>query len=480
MTPRSTPIATMRCSSVRRALLTSRLLNTCRMYCHEKDCDRTLTNFGLILSKDAVLASQQVKKGEHWTCYVKYGDVEGSISRSGNVPNMIKSRGIQTYRSGPFQSASFTPLAYILLEEEIKLNTTSAWPIPDTYYRNNSNCVVVGGDKPDQSSKIVEREVELLKREDCESAYPHLDTNNLCITIPQEFCNFKHCEYYSHSAALVCGGVFSALVGEHTSAACNSGEPRTCADLSEAQMWIRELQGTVSFNEDYKGATVMVGLQKPHEKFYGLGAIISKHKVLTTHVPFKHHTSEEGYVDYGYGRSSWLHAKPLTIPSIIHKTDLQLYMLSLEEGIPFFPGGAQTLRLAEGLPHQDDQCVVGTFKPRWMLLAVTIIDHNECLKKITNLHEDHLCIRHKFPVTFDELEGGNPIICEGLLTAIAIKCDCERNELHPAAPIYTFLPWILTSISERGLSSSDQPKIILLLLLINAGVIYVNIFLGKN
>uniref|UniRef100_A0A340TZS8 Peptidase S1 domain-containing protein n=1 Tax=Glossina morsitans morsitans TaxID=37546 RepID=A0A340TZS8_GLOMM len=448
-----------------------------RMYCHERNCDRTLTNFGVILSKDAVLTSQQVKSGERWTCYVKYGDLEGSISRTGNVPNMIKSRGIQTYKRGPFQSAAFTPLAYILLEEEIELNITSAWPIPYTYYSNESKCVVVGGDKLDRSSKIVEREVELLKREDCESAYPNLDKNNVCITIPKEFCNFKHCDYYSHSAALVCGGVFFALVGEHTSAACNSGEPRTCAGINEAQMWIRAVQETVNFNKDYQSATVMVGLQKPHEIFYGLGAIISRYKVLTAYVPFKSHTSEEGYVDYGYGRSSWRHAKPVTIPSIIHQKDLQLYVLALQEDIHLFPGGAQAVRLAKELPQQGDQCVVGTFKPRWMLLAVTIIDHNECRKTIKNLHEDHLCIRHNFPVTFDELEGGNPIICDGMLTAIATKCDCERNELHPATPIYTFLPWILTSINERGFSSSDQPRIILLLLLINSGVMYVNIFL---
>uniref|UniRef100_A0A1B0AD61 Peptidase S1 domain-containing protein n=1 Tax=Glossina pallidipes TaxID=7398 RepID=A0A1B0AD61_GLOPL len=451
-----------------------------RIYCHERDCDRTLTNFGVILSKDAVLTSQQVKKGEHWTCYVKYGDVEGPISRTGNVPNMIKSRGIQTYKSGPFESAAFTPLAYILLEEEIKLNTTSAWPIPYTYYHNKSKCVVVGGDNLDRSSKIVEREVELLEREDCESAYPHLDKNNVCITILKEFCNFNHCDYYSHSAALVCGGVFFALVGEHTSAACNSGEPRTCAGIYEAQMWIRAVQETVSFNADYESTIVMVGLQKPHEIFYGLGAIISRYKVLTAYVPFKSHTSEEGYVDYGYGRSSWRHAKPVTIPSIIHKKGLQLYVLALEEGIRLYSGGAQAVRLAKELPQQDDQCVVGTLKPRWMLLAVTIIDHNECRKKIKNLHEDHLCIRHNFPVTFDELEGGNPIICDGVLTAIATKCDCERNEFHPATPIYTFLPWILTSISERGFSSSDKPRIIFLLLLINSSVTCVNIFLGKS
>uniref|UniRef100_A0A1A9ZJN7 Peptidase S1 domain-containing protein n=1 Tax=Glossina pallidipes TaxID=7398 RepID=A0A1A9ZJN7_GLOPL len=268
---------------------------------------------GLTLSKDAVLTSQQVKKGERWTCYVKYGDVDGPISRTGNVPNMIKSRGIRTYKSGPFQSPAFTPHAYILLEEEVKLNTTSAWPIPYTYCHNESNCVVVGGDKLDRSSKIVEREV-------CESAYPNLD------------------------------------------------------------------------------------------------------------------------------------------------------VLALEEGIRLFPGGAQAVKLAKELPQQDDQCVVGTFKPRWMLLAVTIIDHNECRKKIKNLHEDHVCIRHNFPVTFDELEGGNPIICDGVLSAITTKCDCERNEFHPATPIYTFLPWILIRIGERGFSSRDKLGIFLLLLLINSSL----------
>uniref|UniRef100_A0A1B0AVG7 Peptidase S1 domain-containing protein n=1 Tax=Glossina palpalis gambiensis TaxID=67801 RepID=A0A1B0AVG7_9MUSC len=400
-----------------------------RMNCRESDSGRGLTNFGIIISKDAVLTSHQVNRGEYWTCYVKYGNIEAPVSTSGKLPNIIKSRSIQTYKSRSIRSPSFTPLAYIFLEEEIKLDSTSASPIRWTRYpyRNHDKCVVVGGDKLHHSSKIVEREVEVLDQGDCKLQYPKLDEDNMCIRIPKEFCKFNHCEYYSRSAGLVCNGMFFALVGDHTSQTCNSSYPRTCAGLSGAYGWIKALEKTVSFNADYKRATVKIGLQKPNEKFYGLGAIISRYRVLTAYVPFKYDTSEEGYVDYGNRRGLWRYAEPVTFPSLSHRGNLQLYVIALEEGIRLFPGGPQAVKLANELPHPSDECVVGTFKPRWMLFAVTIFDHAECRKHIRYLHKDHLCIRQKFPSTFDELEGGE--------TSTNSSYDEKKTEKFSPLPI---------------------------------------------
>uniref|UniRef100_A0A1A9WGX6 Peptidase S1 domain-containing protein n=1 Tax=Glossina brevipalpis TaxID=37001 RepID=A0A1A9WGX6_9MUSC len=451
-----------------------------KIECEQRGQRRIL--FGIILSENVVLTSNEYKVGEYSICLVKYENVSGAMrpKRIKDWRTIVEVWRMQGYKTDrDILSRTFVPIKFLLLKKKMILNSAVAapMPLPVRPYEKRSTCVVIGGNKINNKTIIVERKADVINRKECELLHPGLAENIICIRVPAKFCNFEHCDEFLEGSALMCDGVLTALVGSNQH--CFPLLPRICAGIYEANNWIKSLEQVINPDKEHRKAIVTIGISAVRKSIYGFGVIISKNKILTAYVPnllntkifeqdsFSDFHEARGYVGYGAGKIIyWNKAKSQTNSSSFTASQLQLSVIILNKEIILGPTAAHSMRLPKKPPQKNAKCIVVTLRPRWMKFQITLIDNIECRKELPELHEVYMCIREKLPGTENCLEAGNPIICDGELTAIVAKLmHCERNAPRPVTPIHRFHSWILASMRELELSGSDQSTFTWLLLL---------------
>uniref|UniRef100_A0A1B0AZC6 Peptidase S1 domain-containing protein n=1 Tax=Glossina palpalis gambiensis TaxID=67801 RepID=A0A1B0AZC6_9MUSC len=463
------------------------------------DCEqggRQRIQFGIIYSENIILTSNEYKVGDSVTCFIKYKNLRGP-TRPGRYKNM--NTIVEVWRMDSYiaekdiLSRTSVSLKILLLRRKMKLDTKLAapMPLPERPYKQQGTCVVIGGDKPDTQTKIVEMKAVVIDRKECESTYPNLGENVLCVEIPDKFCNFEHCDEYIEGSALVCDGVLTALIGPNQP--CFPLKPRTSAGVYEATKWIRSLEKLISSDREYKKALVTVVLSAAKKNIYDIGIILSKNKILTAYAPNLHETrifeqgsfsdfyEAKGHIEYGAGKTiNWNKARSHTNTTIFAPRELQLSVIMLNEDIHLSPQTAYSMRLPETAPRRNAKCIIATLFPRWMKFSLTLMDYDECVKRLPQLHKDYMCIRQILPHTDDCIQSGNPIICDGELTAIVAKMtNCNKNYPRPVTPIHRYRSWILATMRGLELSGSEQSTFAWLLWLINS-FINLNVFLQNN
>uniref|UniRef100_A0A1B0FNP9 Peptidase S1 domain-containing protein n=1 Tax=Glossina morsitans morsitans TaxID=37546 RepID=A0A1B0FNP9_GLOMM len=306
-------------------------------------------------------------------------------------------------------------------------------PLPERPYKQHSKCVVISGDRSDAKTKIVEMKTVVMDRKQCESEYTDLAENVMCIEIPENFCNLEHCDEYFGGSALVCDGVLTALVGANEP--CFPLKPPYAPNLHETRIFERS------------------GISDYYEV--------------------------KGYIEYGAGKIiDWDKARSHTNSTVFTPHELQLSVIMLKEDIPLSPRTAYSMRLPENAPRKDAKCIIATLYPRWMKFSLTLMDYDECVKDLPRLHKDYMCIRQILPRIDDCIQSGNPVICDGELTAIVAKMkNCNKNYPRPVTPIHRYRSWILATMRDLELSGSEQLTFAWLLLLINS---IINIFASEK
>uniref|UniRef100_A0A1A9ZAE4 Peptidase S1 domain-containing protein n=1 Tax=Glossina pallidipes TaxID=7398 RepID=A0A1A9ZAE4_GLOPL len=452
--------------------------------------------FGVIFSENIILTSNEYKVGEAVTCFIKYKNLQGATRpvRYKNINTLVEVWRMDSYiAEKDFLPRTSVSLKILLLRKKIKLDAKFAapMPLPERPYNQHSKCVVIGGDKPDTKTKIVDMKTVVMDRKECESTYTNLAENVMCIEIPDEFCNLEHCDEYFEGSALVCDGVLTALVGANQP--CFPLKPRTCVSIYEAVKWIKSFEKLISSDREHKKALVSVIITAAKKKIYDIGIILSKNKILTAYAPNLHDTrifersgfsdyyEVKGYIEYDAGKTiDWDKARSHTNSTVFTPRELQLSVIMLKEDIPLSPRMAYSMRLPENAPRKDAKCIIATLYPRWMKFSLTLMDYDECVKNLPELHKDYMCIRQILPCIDDCVQSGNPVICDGELTAIVAKMiNCNKNYPRPVTPIHRYRSWILATMRDLELSGSEQSTFAWLLLLINS-IINVNIFLENN
>uniref|UniRef100_A0A1A9VJG1 Peptidase S1 domain-containing protein n=1 Tax=Glossina austeni TaxID=7395 RepID=A0A1A9VJG1_GLOAU len=439
--------------------------------------------FGIIYSENIILTSNEYKVGEAVTCFIKYKNLRGVTTpvRYKTISTLVEVWRMDSYiAEKDILPRTSVPLKILLLRKKIKLHPKYAapMPLPESPYKQDSKCVVIGGDKPDSNTKIVEMKTVVIDRKECESTYPNLAENIMCIEVPDEYCNLEHCDEYFEGSALVCDGVLTALVGANQP--CFPLKPRTCVGIYDAAKWIQSFEELISSDQEHKKALVGVVLTAARKKLYDIGIILSKNKILTAYAPNLHDTrifergyfsdyyEVKGYIEYGAGQIiDWYKARSHTNSTAFTPQELQLSVIMLNEDIPLSPQTAYSMRLPENAPRKNAKCIIATLYPRWMKFSLTLMDYDECVKNLPELHKDYMCIRQVLPRLDDCIQSGNPIICDGELTAIVAKMiNCKKNYPRPVAPIHRYRSWILATMRDLELSGSEQSTFAWLLFII--------------
>uniref|UniRef100_A0A1A9WH04 Peptidase S1 domain-containing protein n=1 Tax=Glossina brevipalpis TaxID=37001 RepID=A0A1A9WH04_9MUSC len=413
---------------------------------------RERLHIGVIISKNAVLTANSMNMNEI-SCTIFYRNI--NFLNFDKVEDRIA--GLTTANYENFKEVrahwSLPQLKLVLTEKEIQLNKKSVAiiPLPKQKYSESDTCVVV---THDDKLKLVQRKTMVLRRAECELAYPNLHENIICIQVPtKDICNTSPCSVYNEEGApLICDGILTAIVTKDNSQ-CEEKKPCLTAKVYESRHWIETNIELLNRNNTFRGSVVSVKyVTKQNKGVLNSGAIISNNQVLTSSAlnePFK------GFVYYNDGeRVTWRKAKSFSEDWRPKANKIQISIVQLTDHNYFKAKKFEILPVKSSRPTNDSICVLGIKLPKWHKLEIIFLDDNICCNQLSKYHKNYTCIRPKFEgIQFGtRLLGGTPIICDGELTAITANVeDDAKNQPHPCIFLYKYKMWLKKSM--RSLES---------------------------
>lgn len=421
-------------------------------------------HIGVILSKHTVLTANSMKLNGT-VCTALYYDIDFEVidindrSDALTVANYENIKDIRPHWSLP-QLKLFTT------ETIFNMKRAAIMRLPDQEYKGTGNCVVV---THNDKKKLIQRKTVVLQRAECESAYPGLHKNIICLQAQEGTCKFDPClAYKEEGAPLICDGVLTAIVTKDINK-CEATKPCLAAKVYESRDWIERNMRIFTRNNVFKNGLVTVQFGVTEFKWKrNAGAILSDRQVITNSAlnePYK------GEVMYNDEKSIlFKKAESFNADWRAQPNKVQLSIIKLERR--FNPKISEILPIRYLQPPNDSICVVTMRIPEWVKMEVTFLDNETCRKELSQYHNEYACIQPKYEgiQLGKHLLGGTSVICDGELTAITAYLDKDaKHQPIPCTLLYKHQLWLQAT---RKFLNSDAPtkcqsinKLLLLFLL---------------
>uniref|UniRef100_A0A1A9VA29 Peptidase S1 domain-containing protein n=1 Tax=Glossina austeni TaxID=7395 RepID=A0A1A9VA29_GLOAU len=408
-------------------------------------------HIGVILSKHTVLTANSMKLSGTM-CTVLYHDINFEVI---DITDRSEALTVANYENikdiGPHWS--LPQLKLITTETIFNMRRAAIMLLPDQEYKATINCVVV---THNDKKRLIQRKTVVLQRAECESAYPGLHKNIICIQAQEGTCKFDPClAYKEEGAPLICDGVLTAIVTKDINK-CEATKPCLAAKVYESRDWIERNMRLFTRNSVSKNGLVTIQFGVTAFKWIkNAGAILSDRQVLTNcalNRPYK------GQVMYNDGRAiSFRKAKSFNPDWRAKPNKIQLSIVRLEGRLN--PKVFEILPIRLLQPTEESICVVTMRTPEWVKLEVTFLDDNICREELPEYHNECACIQPKYEgiQLGKHLLGGTSIICDGELTAITAYLDQDaKHQPIPCTFLYKHLPWL--EITRKFLDSNAPTK----------------------
>uniref|UniRef100_A0A1A9Z6F1 Peptidase S1 domain-containing protein n=1 Tax=Glossina pallidipes TaxID=7398 RepID=A0A1A9Z6F1_GLOPL len=417
-------------------------------------------HMGVILSKHTVLTANSMKlKGT--MCTVLYYDINFEVidindrSDALTVASYENTKDIRPHWSLP-------QLKLITTETMFNMRRAAIMHLPNQEYKETSNCVVV---THNDKKRLIQRKTVVLQRAECESAYPGLHKNIICLQAQEGTCNFDPClAYKEEGAPLICDGVLTAIVTKDINK-CEATKPCLAAKVYESRDWIERNMQLFTRNHIFENGLVTIQFGETEFKWTkNAGAILSDREVLTNSAlnkPYK------GEVMYNDGKCiPFTKAESFNADWRAQPNKIQLSVVKLDGH--FELNGYEILPIRLLPPTKDSICVVTMRIPEWVKMEVTFLDGETCRKELPQYHNECACIQPKYEgiELGKHLLGGTSVICDGTMLnklnylrdeGIAKIChssDANNSKSHTTiSKLRVFGELLCNAISEAPIQS---------------------------
>uniref|UniRef100_A0A1A9Z6G1 Peptidase S1 domain-containing protein n=1 Tax=Glossina pallidipes TaxID=7398 RepID=A0A1A9Z6G1_GLOPL len=429
---------------------------------HCKISQQMTWQIGVIISQDAILTANPAIASE---CYATYSDtIDGSVVEGLMEASYYREKALRYFWKLP-------QLKIILARHPLKIDPERLPALPKHAYQKNSTCVVVSLDLASskyQAPKIVEKQVVLVKRNECESFLHNLHKDVLCLRAPDIFCNVNHHQEYFQGSPLLCNGILTGIVGEIIVNDINY--PAQCAKIYEARQWIKSNIGLISRDNAFKTNIVAIGyLVANMTMISSLGVLLAEDKILTGNAPdlsrknrnYALRSGEvisKGSIEYDKNQiMNWRKMESLEDISPPNRSELQITVIKLKSNIDY--GRSREINkisLARRKPKKGAKCILVSVYPHWMKLEIDVLNRTDCMKELSEFDQNYLCVRPKFGGRFYEnFYTGTPVICDGALIGLIVQIEyIWRSKAIPMVPVYRYKQWIQKTMQELGASES--------------------------
>uniref|UniRef100_A0A1A9WH00 Peptidase S1 domain-containing protein n=1 Tax=Glossina brevipalpis TaxID=37001 RepID=A0A1A9WH00_9MUSC len=429
---------------------------------HCKVSKRMTRQFGVILSQDAILTANTAMASE---CYATYSDtIDGGI-----VEGLMEA----SYNSSsPFKHLWKLPqLKIILTKQPLKIASERIPVLPKEPYKENDTCVVVSLDRSatNHTFKIVEKQVNFIKWNECERILSSLHQNVLCLQAPKIFCNMNHHKEYIEGSPLLCNGILTGIVGEII--INDITYPTQCAKIYEARQWIKSNMELISRDNAFERNIVAVGYLVENKSIItSLGILLAKNRILTSNVPdlsrkrknYSLKSGElisDGFIEYNKNKQiNWKKMKSFKNILSPNVSELQMTIIKLKSNIDYGSRPIKKIPMARRKPTKNATCTLISTYPYWIKLEIDVLNRIDCLEELYEFDHNYMCIRPKYGgKLYENLYTGTPVICDGALIGLIVQIDYSwENKPIPMVPVYKYKQWIRKTMEELGANAKPE------------------------